>query len=171
MPIEIRALRRDDEREGFLSGDSALDLYFERHAGQNQWRHHIGVTYVAIEAGRILGFATVSPASLDAETLPDGRRRPPYPAPVLRVARLAVHVDARGAGIGRGLLRFCIELAERMRDEVGCVGVVVDAKPGAMTFYTRLGFSTIEAVQGAATAVPAPALMFLPLGRVPLGKV
>lgn len=167
MPIEIRALRRDDDRASFRSGDAALDLFFERHAGQDQWRHHVGVTYVAVDGRQILGFATVSPASLDAETLPDGRRRPPYPVPVLRIARLAVASSVQGLGIGRGLLRFCIEIAERMRDEAGCVGVVVDAKRGAEAFYAALGFLRVEALQGAAAVVPSPVLMFLPLGRVP----
>ena len=95
MTVEIRALRKSDDREDFHSGDEALDLYFRRYAGQNQFRHHLGVTYVAIEEERVLGFVTVSPGSLDAEELPSGRRLPPYPVPVLRVARLAVDESAR----------------------------------------------------------------------------
>jgi GNAT superfamily N-acetyltransferase len=47
--------------------------------------------------------------------------------PILRVARLAVDQPAAGRGLGRALLRFLIELAERMRVELGCVGLVVDA--------------------------------------------
>src|SRR5688572_28096485 len=123
MTVEIRALRADDDRTGFRSGDDALDLYFRRYAGQDQFRHHVGVTYVAVEGTRILGFATVAAASLDADDLPGGKRMPPYPLPILRVARLAVSEDDRGRGLGQALLRFCIEIAERMRDEVGCVGV------------------------------------------------
>ena len=39
---------------------SHLDRFFARYAGQNQFRHHIGATYVALESETILGFATVS---------------------------------------------------------------------------------------------------------------
>jgi GNAT superfamily N-acetyltransferase len=167
MTVEIRALRPEDDRQSFRSGDEAIDLYFHRYAGQNRFRHHVGVTYVAVEDERLLGFATVSAASLDADDLPGGRKLPPYPLPVLRVARLATREAERRRGLGRALLRFCIELAEKMRDELGCVGVVVDAKPGATEFYRRLGFVFVEEEEGSAAIVPRPTMMFLPLGSVP----
>jgi GNAT superfamily N-acetyltransferase len=167
MTVEIRALRRFDQRDNFNSGDEALDLYFRPYAGQNQFRHHIGVTYVAVEEGRILGFVTVSLGSLDAEELPSGRRPPPYPVPVLPVARLAVDQSARGKRLGEALLRFSIELAEQMRDELGCVGLLVDAKRGAVTFYERYGFQTLSIVEGAAGSKPEPIPTFLALGSVP----
>ena len=106
MTVEIRTLRPDDDRRSSHSGDEALDLYFHRYAGQNQFRHHIGVSYVAVEDDALLGFVTVSPATLDSEELAQGRRMPPYPVPVLRVARLATHEEARGRGIGLALVRF-----------------------------------------------------------------
>ncbi len=48
MTAEIRLLDQKDDRKRFQSGDEALDLYFHRYAGQNQFRHHIGVTYIDI---------------------------------------------------------------------------------------------------------------------------
>ena len=170
MTVEIRVLHPDDDRARFRSGDEALDLYFRRYAGQNQFRHHIGVSYVATEEGRVLGFTTVAAASVDADDLPGGKRLPPYPLPVLRIARLAVSESDRGRGLGQALLRFCIELAERMRDELGCVGVVVDAKPNAITFYRRYGFVEVNEEEGAAETVPRPTILFLPLGAVPRSR-
>jgi GNAT superfamily N-acetyltransferase len=170
MSAEIRALLPDDDRQDFRSGDGALDLFFHRYAGQNQFRHHIGVSYVAIEGERIVGFVTISPGSMDAEDLPSGRKMPPYPVPILRVARLAVDLSARGSGVGALLLRFAIELAERMRDEYGCVGVLVDAKAGAIDFYRRYGFLPVEAVEGTSGQRPEPTMMFLALGSVPPRK-
>lgn len=167
MTVEIRPLREEDDRGSFKSGDQALDLFFHRYAGQNQFRHHIGVTYVACESDRIVGFVTVAAAVFDAEDLPSGKRMPPYPLPVLRVARLAVATDERGRGIGRALVRFACEVAERMRDDVGCVGVAVDAKPGATGFYESFGFVAVEAVAGQGRSRPGPTLMFLPIGAIP----
>lgn len=123
MTVEVRPLEETDARGELRSGDEALDLYFHRYAGQNQFRHHVGVTYVAVEADELLAFATVSPAAMYADALPGGGRRPPYPAPVLRVARLAVSRSHQGRGFGRAILRACIELALRMRAEFGCVGI------------------------------------------------
>lgn len=167
MSAEIRALRPDDDRRGFRSGDESLDLFFHRYAGQNQFRHHIGVSYVAVIEERIVGFVTVSPGSLDAEDLPSGRKAPGYPVPILRVARLAVDESARNHGVGRALLRFAVELAERMSKELGCVGVVVDAKAGAVDFYRRYGFVSVKALEGTSAQRPEPTLMFLALGSVP----
>lgn len=167
MTVEIRALRPDDEREGFSSGNEHLDTFFRRYAGQNQFRHHIGVTYVAVDGAAILGFATISPATLDAEDLPNGKRMPPYPLPVLRLARLAVATGAQGLGVGRALLRFIIELAERQRDDVGCVGVLVDAKPESVAFYLPYGFVVVTADSGVVLTSPRPISLYLPLGSVP----
>jgi GNAT superfamily N-acetyltransferase len=167
MTVEIRALQRTDDRHAFRSGDEALDLFFHRYAGQNQFRHHVGVTYVAVEDPRILGFVTVSPGSLDADDLPSGRKAPPYPVPILRVARLAVDESARGQGLGKALLRFAIELGERMMDEFGCVGLLVDAKSGAEEFYQRYGFVRLDILEGAVDERPRPTPMFLALGSVP----
>jgi GNAT superfamily N-acetyltransferase len=167
MAVEIRALSPSDDRRAFRSGDEALDVFFHRYAGQNQFRHHIGVSYVAVDGGRILGFATGAPNSLDAGDLTSGRKMPPYPVPILRLARLAVDRDARGLGLGEALLLFTLGLAERQAAELGCVGVVVDAKPAAQEFYRRFGFVPVDVVAGALEQRPQPTPMFLALGSLP----
>jgi len=64
------------------------------------------------------------------------------------------------------LLRVLLELALDMRDRVGCIGMVVDAKPDAITFYSSLGFKPIELISGALGDRPEPIAMFLPIGQV-----
>jgi len=94
------------------------------------------------------------------------RRLPSYPLPILRVARLAVGKRYQGHGIGRLLLRASFELALDMRDRVGCIGVVVDAKPDAVIFYSSLGFKPIDLTSGALGDRPEPVAMFLPIGEI-----
>lgn len=161
--IEIRALREQDDRASFRSGDADLDRFFRQFAGQNQFRHHLGVTYVASDDRRILGFATVAAAHVEIDELPASERRklPYYPLPILRLARLAVDQEAQGQGLGLQLLRFVLTLSLQMADDYGCVGVVVDAKPDAVAFYARYGFLAVEAVEGGSDARPAPTPMFL----------
>ena len=162
--IEIRALRESDDRARFRSGDADLDRFFLQYAGQNQFRHHVGVTYVALDANRqVLAFATVAAAHVEIDGLPAAARTklPRYPLPVLRLARLAVGQAAQGQGLGLQVLRFVLRLALNMADDYGCVGVVVDAKPGAVPFYTKYGFAPVDAVEGASDARPAPTPMFL----------
>lgn len=163
--MEIRALRPSDDRSAFQSGDEALDRFFHRYAGQNQFRHYLGVTYVAVEDQRILGFVTVAPRHIDIEDLPAAAQRklPRYPVPVLGLARLAVDRSARSKGLGGQLLRFVFKLAARMADEVGCAGVVVDAKPGLEAFYSKYGFTPYEPLEGQSEARPRPTPMWLPI--------
>jgi len=166
--MEIRALREEDDRSQFHSGDPDLDRFFHRFAGQNQFRHYVGVTYVAVDKGKVLGFATIAPGHIEVEDLPAATRKklPRYPLPVLRLARLAVDQDARGQGLGRRLLRFVLELAVQMANDYGCIGVCVDAKPGAVEFYERYGFGSIDVVEGQSDARPAPIPMFLALRAI-----
>ena len=160
--MEIRALREGDDRSRFQSGDPDLDRFFHRFAGQKQFKHYLGVTYVAVDGDAILGFATVAPGHVEIDDLPASARKklPRYPLPVLRLARLAVDQTARGQGLGRQLLGFVFRLALQMASDYGCVGVVVDAKPDAVDFYQRYGFLSVDALEGRSDARPAPIPMF-----------
>src|SRR5207249_2996662 len=111
--MEIRALRPSDDRSAFTSGNEALDRFFLRYSGQNQFRNYLGVTYVAVDGARILGFVTVAPRHIDVEDLPERLRRkvPRYPMPALGLARLAVDRSAQSMGLGGELLRFVLKLA------------------------------------------------------------
>lgn len=166
--MQIRALREADDRSRFRSGDPDLDRFLQRFAGQNQFLHYVGVTYVAVENDVVLGFATVAPGHVEIEGLPvaERNRLPRYPLPVLRLARLAVDRPVQGQGLGGRLLRFVLQLARRMAGDYGCVGVVVDAKPGAVEFYARYGFAPVEAVLGASEARPQPGAMFLAMRAI-----
>lgn len=168
VEVRVRRLEPGDDRTGFRSGNIELDRFFQRYAGQNQFRHHIGTTYVAVQGDRIVGFVTVSSGEMVSEKLAKSLRRrlPAYPLPVLRIARLAVDQRFQGHGIGRLLLRAMLELALEIRDRVGCTGVVVDAKPDAVTFYTSLGFKPIDLISGALGDRPEPVAMFLPIGQI-----
>ena len=169
MNLAIRRLEPQDERAGFQSGNIELDRFFLRYAGQNQFRHHIGTTYVAVDGGTILGFATLAASEVSAERLSAAvrRRLPAYPLPALRLARLAVDRRAQGRGVAKALLRAVFALAHRMAADMGCVGVVVDAKPEAVGFYRTLGFFELEAVAGQLGDRPEPLPMFLELGAIP----
>ena len=66
--------------------------WFRPCAEQNQFRHHIGGTYVPDQADHITGSVTVSSGGMAAETMPKTLRRglPSYPFPILRIAPPAI---------------------------------------------------------------------------------
>ena len=166
--MELRSLRATDDRATFRSGDADLDRFFAKYAGQNQYRLHIGTTYVAVDGARILGYATVAAGQIEGEDLPSPLRRklPRYPLPALRLARLAVDSTAQSRGVGKQLLRHVFRLALKMAEDYGCIGIVVDAKPDAVDFYARFGFTPLEAVEGQLESRPEPLPMFLPFELV-----
>lgn len=161
--IEIRPLARDDDRSGFSCGQADLDRFFEHYAGQNQFKLHLAVTYVAVVDEHLVGFATVAASSIERSRVPSARLRkrlPTYPLPVLRLARLGVDTRAQGLGIGKALLRHVLALAVEQREHFGCVAVVTDAKPESVSFYQSLGFAPVEGVcEGLLHGEPLPMLL------------
>ena len=166
--VEVRLLQRSDDTSQFRCGDIDLDRFLQLYAGQNQFRHHIGSTYVAVDGKRILGYVTIAPGQLEVEDLPVKARKrlPAYPIPILRLARLATDQSFQGKGLGGELLRFTLELARRIATEYGCFGVVVDALPAAVEFYERFGFLKLDVLEGQPQSRPQPVTMFLSMREI-----
>jgi predicted N-acetyltransferase YhbS len=171
MTILVRQLRESDDRTTFRSGHADLDVFFARYAGQNQFKLHIGTTYVAVdESGSIVGFLTVASCSIEVAGLPKKkltRRLPSYPIPALRLARMAVDTAKQRAGVGSPLMKALFIVARDQARKTGCAFVVVDAKPGAESYYERYGFEVVPIAAGELEARPTPRPMFLELGAIP----
>ena len=62
-----------------------------------------------------------------------------YPQPVALLARLGVHRDHEGQGLGAGLLRDVIARVAALSDEIGCRGLLVHCESEqARKFYLHL---------------------------------
>jgi hypothetical protein len=59
-----------------------------------------------------------------------------------------------------------LETGLQLRGRFGCVGLVVDAKATAISFYRKLGFRPLEAIQGTLGDRPKPLPMFLAIRRI-----
>lgn len=170
MEIEVRALRKKDRRKEFSCGQPELDNYFHRFAGQGQFRQHVGVTYVAVAGEKLCGFATVAAGSIEFDELPQAFAKglPSYPLPILRLGRLGISVEHQGQGIGKLLMRWVFLLALEQKNKFGCIGIVVDAKEGAVGFYERYGFQAlVDVVEGKLRTSGAGTMpMFLAINSV-----
>jgi GNAT superfamily N-acetyltransferase len=132
------------DRDSFDCGDPDLNEFLLRHARQN---HDKGgsKTFIATPANddrRILGFYSLSPASIDYARTPallkKGLAR--YDVPVFRLGRLAVDLTVHGQGLGGQLLltagRRCLLAAA----QVGGVALLIDAKnERAASWYEGYG--------------------------------
>ena len=168
LDLEFRVLDAQDNRKNFCCGSIELDRFFQQYAGQNQFRHHIGITYVLVNKSTITGFVTVSAGEITSEKLPtDIRiRLPEFPLPIMRIARLAIDKQFQGLGLGKKLLRASFKLALEMKSRYGCVGVVVDAKPESLIFYQQMGFIPLATLSGELGDRPQPQPLFLAIKTI-----
>jgi GNAT superfamily N-acetyltransferase len=159
VAIHIELLSSRHLRDPFDCGESALNDFLRRQAGQQQ-RRGFGKTYVATDGtdATVIGFITVSAGQVATERLPLALKLPRYPAPVLRIGRLAVDLRHQGQGIGRHLLAFALRLALDFSQQIGLYAVLVDAKHDkARAYYTTLGFRPVG---------DDPLCLFLPLATL-----
>jgi GNAT superfamily N-acetyltransferase len=129
---EEGSLAKHHDRTAFDCGEADLNLYLARYARQN---HDSGGAkcFVAIPADaptRILGFYTLSPASIEFSRTPalvkKGLAR--YDVPVFRLGRLAVDRSVQGRGLGGTLLLRGADRCMRVAKEVGGVALLINAK-------------------------------------------
>ena len=124
--VAIQLLATEHRREAFDCGDAALNEFLLRLAGQQQ-RRGFGKTYVALAADglTVTGFVTVSVGQIATASLSAQSKLPRYPAPILRIGRLAVDARHQGKGIGQDLLVFALRLAVEFSQRVGLYAVAL----------------------------------------------
>lgn len=167
MNIILRALAKDDIKEHFESGNVHLDLFFKNYASQNQFKHYIGSTYVAVVNNIIVGFITISATSIKIDDYDNiSQKLPKYPLPILRISRLAVDKKYQNKGIGKALLKLALKLSLEQKEKFGCIGIVVDAKENAVDFYTQFGFEIIEIKKGMMDTRPFFKTMYLSMNTL-----
>ena len=166
----VRFLQPSDDRSAFSCGDPDYDDFLRKHAGQNHFKHHIGKTLVVVDDERVVGYRRSRSVNSRSTSFPGGGGRAAhYPVPVLRLAQLAVDTRYQGVGLGRTLVGHVLVLALRVREEFGCVAVVVDALITRRSFYEEFGFKECDAAIGRPRVV-GTVLMALPLKDVAAGR-
>jgi hypothetical protein len=145
-------------RQGFDCGHQTLNEYLQRYAKQGQ-RAGVVRIYVALDQDyRILGYYTLSAASLSRDSLPENeaRRLPRYPVPAVLIGRLATDISARTMGlrIGTTLLIHALAQALQASETIGIQSVIVDSKPEAVGFYRQFGFLPLQQENGLRLFLP-----------------
>jgi GNAT superfamily N-acetyltransferase len=139
----------------------ALDRYIGQQASQDVKKHFASVFVMVHEEreGDILGFYSLSMASVPLGSLPEAQRAamPRYPnVPAARLGRLAVSSSSQGQGLG-GLL-LVDALLRAARSDLAWAAFVVDAKDErAVFFYKKFGFLAFQ---------DEPRRLFLPRASV-----
>jgi GNAT superfamily N-acetyltransferase len=100
-------------------------------------------TYVLHRSGRVVAYYSLSAGSVSREESPariaKGLAR--HPIGVILLARLAVDLRQRGAGLGKTLLVDALSRAMTAADEIGARAILVHAiDDEAASFYKKFGF-------------------------------
>jgi GNAT superfamily N-acetyltransferase len=149
LSVEELDTRRHD-RVSFDCGVEVLNRYLRNLAAQHRAKG-IATTFVLVDPDqpdRILGYYTLSAATLSFETLTEADRKglPAYPIPAVRIGRLAGAASARRQGIGELLLQNAVKRILQARGTLGVFAVVVEAKDAAAeAFYRKYGFRLCNA--------------------------
>ena len=142
FPKSIETLAPHHDRRAFCCGDPDLDDYLRRFARQHA-KAKISRTYVAADGKRILGFYSLAMSAIRKDRLPVRHqgRFPNFPLPIARLARLTVDHRHQRQGLGELLLADALHRCLLLSEQIGMIGVVVDAKHRkARSWYERYEF-------------------------------
>lgn len=133
---------------GFQCGNTLLDDYLRKYAGQHS-RKHMGRTFVAVTPGdmTVVGYYTLSASSVSFEHAPDEliKTLPRYPLPTALLGKLAVDESVQGQGLGAFLLIDALRRVVEISGQLAVVAVEVHAIDArAQAFYTRYGFQAFN---------------------------
>lgn len=135
------------DRSLFSCGKPTLDHYLKTQVGQDRKRD-LARCFVLVHFGaplEILGFYTLSSASVKSSTLPSPTRLPYTEVPCLLLGRLARDQSVRGTGLGRGLLLHVLFETARLASEMGIYALLVDALDDeAAQYYQKWDFTVLE---------------------------
>ncbi|EEF61664.1 GNAT family N-acetyltransferase [Pedosphaera parvula] len=144
--LELEALSKAHDREGFDCGSEPLNLFLKQTARQHAERG-ISKTFVLVEEEAmapkpILGFYSLNICQLAAEELPpEIAKKFPRNVPGLKLGRLAVSRNSHRQGIGRVLLVAAMKEVVAIAEKAGGIGLFVDAKDEtAKRYYEQFGF-------------------------------
>lgn len=126
----------------FKCGKPALDRWLIDRARKSQAEGG-AQTYVVCEDNAVLGYYALAAGFVARAGAPSAvRRNMPDAIPVVVLARLAVHAEHAGRGIGSGLLKDAVLRALRLRQELGIRAMLCHAiDDEAAAFYRHHGFA------------------------------
>ncbi|MGZ8916332.1 MAG: GNAT family N-acetyltransferase [Methylobacter sp.] len=142
--MQILPLTGNHNRQSFDCGRAELNNWLRQVARQHQDKG-LSKTFIAVqdeEPACICGFYALTLAEIDRRLLPDAyQKKLPQRIPGVRLGRLAVDLRYQKKGLGELLLVDVISRARRIHQDVGVVGLFVDAIDElAAGFYRHYGF-------------------------------
>lgn len=135
-------LQDDHVVEHFTCRSTEQTHWLRRHARQSAATGTTRVFVVTPHEGReVVAYYAWCMAMLSVDGAPPRMRRGAgrYPQPMALLARLGVHVEHEGRGLGAGLLVDVITRLVELGDGIGCRGLLIHSETSeARDFYRHL---------------------------------
>lgn len=151
-----RPLIAEVNRNSFDCGRESLNLWFRRHAWNNQ-KLDTSRTSVMCDAqtGAIAGYVSLSATNIERAFLPKScQRNQPDPIPAILLGQIAVDRRYQGQGCARSLMFFALTTAVKVSKSLGCVCVLTHPlDDGVRDFYEAFGFEAMPGGTDASMAV------------------
>lgn len=126
---------------GFDSGLASGDAWLVERSEHAESKGSARTFIVTADDGRVAGYYCLSMANLARS---DGPKRlttdMPKSIPAVLIGRLARDKRYAGTGLGTSLMQDAMTRAVIAARSVGAAAIVVDADPGAVSFYEGFGF-------------------------------
>ncbi|NQU64635.1 MAG: GNAT family N-acetyltransferase [SAR324 cluster bacterium] len=161
--LKIELLGKSHNRNQFDCGNTALNIFLQKTARQHITKG-MSRTFVLINSENpkeILGFYTLSICEVETEYLPPPiAKKYPDQVPAVKLARLAVSIKNQHRGYGNYLIGNAVEKVILISENVGIIGLFVDAKDNqAKEYYEQFGFNSLNG---------NPLVLFLPIQTLSL---
>lgn len=101
----------------------------------------------AVVGQDLLGYCTLTVSEIAREKAKPGLAKPtnlPKQVPVVRLVMLGVDKKLQKCGIGLALMKQALVETVRLHLQIPVKGLYLDAAPGAVKFYTSLGFKALS---------------------------
>jgi len=132
----VEKLRREHVLDAFDCSQPDLNAWLVKYALQNQSASS-AQTYVGLVNESVVGYYSLAVGQVEysdaSERLRKGLAR--HPIPIMLLARLAVHKEWQGKGVGRALLRDAILRTLQASEIAGIRALVVHDKDDAVKRY------------------------------------
>lgn len=134
-------------RSEFSCGETALDVWLGRYAGQNRRGNTSAVWVITDAERRVVCYATLSMTAVERSSSPETLAKgSPERIPALLVGRLATDASVAGLGLGTEMVKHVLATAVELNLKAACRAVVVTALNfEAFRWWQRFGFEPFDA--------------------------
>ena len=135
------------QRSEFTCGETSLDEWLRRYAGQNRRGNTAAVWVIADVSQTVVCYATLSMTSVDRSASPKSLSKgAPQQIPALLIGRLATDTRVAGLGLGTEMVKHILATAAELNIKAACRAVVVTAlNADAFRWWQRFGFEPFDA--------------------------